>query len=456
MSLDLTHFFQACNPNKTLVLSNNSDRRYYIDFKAARSRNPTSVNLIDELCRTIIHSDRYSHQLFTGHIGCGKSTELHKLQYDLEQAGFHVVYLDSSEDLIMTDVDISDILLTVARQVSKSLIEVDISLDPRGFQGLLQRTWNILNSEVEVSGSATIPTVIPGANRITVNASTTREASIDLGIAKLSTKLKSNPDARARLRQHLEPQTDNLLDLINQELLRPATQTLLARGQKGLVAIVDSLDRLENTQERNQVEYIFGTRGENLRRLDCHIVYTTPLVLSFSNSIATLSDRFGGAPKVLPMVRVQSRDGTLYPEGIDLLRQMILARAFPDLPAPERQSYLSGIFDTPTTCDRLCIVSGGHIRNLLVLLIGCLQKQDPPLKRDTLEDVIAEQRDSLIRAIHADEWELLRQVKAQNAVVGEEGYQTLLRSLFVFEYRDSDGAWFGLNPILADAKQLEG
>lgn len=69
--------------------------------------------------------------------------------------------------------------------------------------------------------------------------------------------------------------------------------------------------------------------------------------------------------------------------------------------------------------------------------------------------MIAVQRDSLIRAISADEWELLHQVKAPKAVVGEEGYQTLLRSLFVFEYRDEDGTWFGLNPILAEAKQLE-
>lgn len=46
------------------------------------------------------------------------------------------------------------------------------------------------------------------------------------------------------------------------------------------------------------------------------------------------------------------------------------------------------------------------------------------------------------------------QVHAQKAVIGEEGYQTLLRSLFVFEYRDENGAWFGLNPILANAPEL--
>lgn len=218
---------------------------------------------------------------------------------------------------------------------------------------------------------------IPGIGKI--SASTSGEAAIDFGIAKLSAKLKNSPDARARLRQYLEPQTDNLIELINQELLQPANKALQAQGQKGLVVIVDSLDRVENTKERNQAEYLFVTRGEKMRQFNCHVVYTLPLVLTFSNSIGPLRDRFGGDPKVLPMVRVQSRDGTLCEAGITLLRQMILARAFPDLPAEERLQHLAEVFDDPTTCDRLCTVSGGHVRNLLVLLYGCLQKQDPPI-----------------------------------------------------------------------------
>jgi hypothetical protein len=269
MNLDPVKFFKACNPNKTLIVTNEIDRNYYIDFTKARSGKRTTVSLIDELYRTITRENT-SHQLFTGHIGCGKSTELGKLQYDLEREGFHVVYLDSSEDLVMTDVDISDILLSVSRQISKSLTAANIELHPAGFQGLLQKTWSILQSDVSVSGEGTIPLV----GKFTASSS---EVSADLlGIGKFSAKLKGNPDARARLRQHLEPQTDNLLELINKELLEPANRALQERGQKGLVAIVDSLDRLENTKERNQAEYIFVTRGEKLRQFHCHMVSTSP------------------------------------------------------------------------------------------------------------------------------------------------------------------------------------
>ena len=32
MKLDLTKFYQTCNPAKTIVLGNAEDRKYYIDF----------------------------------------------------------------------------------------------------------------------------------------------------------------------------------------------------------------------------------------------------------------------------------------------------------------------------------------------------------------------------------------------------------------------------------------
>jgi hypothetical protein len=69
--------------------------------------------------------------------------------------------------------------------------------------------------------------------------------------------------------------------------------------------------------------------------------------------------------------------------------------------------------------------------------------------------VIREYRDSLVLAITEEEWELLRQVVQQQSVSGEAGYDTLLRSLFVFEYVDKQGRWFGLNPVLAETGKVK-
>ena len=88
------------------------------------------------------------------------------------------------------------------------------------------------------------------------------------------------------------------------------------------------------------------------------MVYTIPLVLIFSNELSTLTNRFGVKPVVLPMVTAITRTQEDHPEGMPLLRQMVLARAFPYLSPDHRLMKITEVFETPETLDRLCRVSG--------------------------------------------------------------------------------------------------
>jgi hypothetical protein len=450
MKLDLYKFFQASNPAKTLEIAKDEDRQYYIDFSSVRGGN-----IIEELKRTItrLSPNSPTSQLFTGHIGCGKSTELLRLKIELEEEGFHVVYFESSQDLDMADVDITDILLAIAQQVSESIEKLKIQLQPRGFKALLKGVSDVLNTQIDLSGEANLP----GLG--TVSGNTEGEFSLALGIGKITAKTKAAPNLRSQLRQYLEPRTNNILEALNKELLDPANQQLKQLGQKGLVVIIDNLDRISNQPGptgRPQPEYLFVDRGEQLNKLNCHLVYTIPLILIFSNDLGQLTNRFGVEPKVLPMVPVQLPDGSDCEEGLALLRQMVLARAFPEIgDFQERLKLVSTVFDNPETLDRMCRVSGGHLRQLLVLLYTCLQKQDPPILRSSLESVITQRRHQLTRAIDPHEWQLLRQVAETKSVSGEDEYQTLLSSLFVFEYRYADDLWFDSTPILKEAREFK-
>ena len=433
-ALNLQRFYQACNPSKTLVMGDAADRQYYIDFSDVRG-----CKIVEELQRTIVRisPDDPTCQLFTGHIGCGKSTELQRLKTELELAGFHVVYFESSQDLDMADIDVSDILLSIARQVSTSLEAINIKEKSGYFSNLFREIGDFLQTPIELSA----------------------EAELSLGIAKISAKTKDSPQLRNQLRQYLEPRTNSILQAINEELLDKAVQQLKQRGQKGLVVIVDNLDRVDMrplASGRSLPEYLFIDRGEQLRRLKCHVVYTIPLALIFSNEYETLKNRLGGgiAPKVLPMVLVRQRDGSDYEPGISLLRQLVLTRDFPEVPWNTRLSLITELFDHPQTLDRLCRISGGHIRNLLGLLYSCLQRQDPPFSQSCLEAVIKDYRDDLLLAIDEHVWELLLEVVNQQSVKGESDYQILLRSMFVFEYRDTTGRWFGISPALAETEKI--
>jgi len=435
MVIDLDRFYQACNPSRPLIMGDAGERQYYIDFASVRGGR-----IIEELGRTItrISPNSPTCQLFTGHIGCGKSTELLRLKAELEKSQFHVVYFESTHVLEMVDVDITDILLAIAGQVSESLEKIKIKLQPGYFGRLFTEIVDFLQTPIELETSA----------------------ELSVGIAKITAKTKESPQLRRRLRDYLEPRTENILQSINNELLDKATKELKEKGKRGLVVIVDNLDRVALRplpSGRSQPEHLFIDRGDQLRKLNCHVVYTIPLFLMFSNDSAELQHRLGGgvAPKVLPMVPVRQRNSSISSEGMALMRQMVLARAFPEYLPDQRLTLIHHLFENPQSLDRLCLITGGHVRDLVGMMFACLRQQDPPFSRACLESVIRAHIDYRTKAITDDEWELIFQVVQQQAVRGEIEYQILLRSMFVFEYWDQNGAWFSVNPALEETQKFQ-
>ncbi|MEM9215084.1 MAG: P-loop NTPase fold protein [Cyanobacteria bacterium P01_F01_bin.150] len=432
---EFLRFFDACDPSRTLIPTEAEDQKYYVDFASVRGGR-----IIKTLERTILMQARLNKptcQLFTGHIGCGKSTELRKLQADLEEQNFHVVYFESTEDLDMADVDVTDVLLAITRQISVSLGEIGIQLSPGYFENLFGEMVDFLGAPIELSAQA--------------------KFSLPLGLGEILAKTRESPTLRQRLRQYLEPQTEKILTTLNKHVLKIANKKLRNHNKRGLVVLVDNLDRVDNRKlegaERSQPEYLFVDRGDQLRKLDCHVVYTIPLSLIFSNDYQALLNRFGGgiAPKTLPMVPVIQRNGNDHTEGLTLLKTMVMARAFPgvDMAIVCQISYVEQIFESEATLDRLCTMSGGHVRTLLGMLYRCLQEADPPIDLELLNRVIQEYSDRACLAVTPDEKEMLEIVHQTKKVTGEEGHETLLRSLFVFEYPgDQNGGWFDVNPLL--------
>ena len=99
--MDIKNFYNATDPSRALSIGKAEDRKYYIDFSSVRGGD-----IIQKIKRKITYwkPDDPTCDLFTGHIGCGKSTELLRLRAELEAEGFYVVYFESSEDLEMTDI----------------------------------------------------------------------------------------------------------------------------------------------------------------------------------------------------------------------------------------------------------------------------------------------------------------------------------------------------------------
>lgn len=433
--LDLPRFYQACNPIRPLTVSDPLDRQYFINFSEVRGGD-----VVSELGRTIavLYPNQPTAQLFTGHVGSGKSTELMRLKAYLESQSFHVVYFQSDQDLEMGNVEVTNVLMAITRRVSASLEENGIRLQPNYFQRLLQDIANLFNTSLDLT-----------------------ELSLATGMASVTLEARESNERLSQLQQYLEPRTRSIIEAINAELLQPAMERLAQEGKRGLVVVVDNLDRMDPVEKvgnRLQSDYLFIGRGEQLKGLACHVVYTVPLEMMFSDELPNLKNRFGDI-KVLPMVPVCTRDREIYEPGMALLRQMALARAFPERSPEERLAHLEEVFENAETLDRLCYISGGHMRNLMRLMYGCLVKQDPPFQRQTLETVISNERDDLASNLDDSEWSLLLQALERGRVQSDEDYNVLLRSLYLFEYRAPEPRWFGINPVLAETetyKQLSG
>ncbi|MGB6166439.1 MAG: hypothetical protein WBF52_02535 [Geitlerinemataceae cyanobacterium] len=444
MSLNLTQFYRACNPSRTLNMSEAEGRKYYIDFSSVRSHN-----IIDELQAniTLFSPKKPTFQLFTGHIGCGKTTELLRLKSILEEEGFQVVYFDSSQGIDLADTDIGEILLTIASYLSQSFAGFDLKSSMLIWQNLLQEAQQIFNREFAGGSTADVST-------IEIN----EMKSLSFALRKMTQHAKKNPELRVKLRQYWESRISLILQAINTELLEPAAVAIEQQGKKGLVTIVDNLDRLETVQKpwgRSQPEYVFVDRGELLCKLSCHMVYTIPLTLIFSKDSGRLTQRFGSAPKVLPTIPVRDRHGQSFAPGLVQLQQMVLARAFPDVAEDRRLALVPELFDHQQTLNRLCYISGGHARNLLRLLHRWIEKERRlPLSRNVLEVAIRERCRQLVLSLSEEEKGLLRQVVEQHRISGTENDQFLLRNLFVFEYQDDRGSWFDINPILFESREF--
>jgi hypothetical protein len=464
--LNCQEFYNACNPVEPLDFAIPKERQSYIDFSSVRGRQ-----VIDQMIKHISWGGNYTCQLFTGHIGCGKSTELLRLKTKLEEENkFFVVYFQAEEEVDPNDVDVSDILLAIARRIIKSLeedIRPPIRVTPNRFQSFLHDLAEFLNSQV-----TGLKIKIPKVGNLGIT-SRNQEHSLAFGIGEITLKAKDSPDLRALLRQYVEPRIKTILDIINSELIEPAINQLKQQEKAGLVVIVDNLDKVADTPKndrRNQPEYLFIDRGQQLRQLNCHKVYTLPVNLVFSDENNKLTDFLGGgnAPIIIPMIPVKLRERDEKGKdqentaGMNLLRQMIMARAFPYRLEDERLTFITQVFDSEATLDHLCQISGGHVRILLRLLRQSLiveplnHQNSYCLSRTSLDEAIRQERERERLTIKSkDQWKLLAQVAKDREITASPEYQPLLKQSAIFEYNYKQEKWFDVNPILTETKEFK-
>ncbi len=218
------------------------------------------------------------------------------------------------------------------------------------------------------------------------------------------------------------------------------------------MVIGDSLDRIALTiqeGDRTSHEHIFIDRHEQLRSLDCYLIYTVPISLVYSDKCTVLEDYYGTV-QVLPMITTRDRQGHPDEAGVAKLKEMIERRA------EQAGSTLDQVFGDDSLLTDLCLSSGGHVRNLMLLVKTALRYTDTlPIPEQAAQRAKAELRETYRQAINEDEWTILAGVHRNKKMPNQDAYRKLLFNRCILEYHSLEGdqnqafvPWQDVHPLI--------
>jgi hypothetical protein len=443
MSDVLKQIYNACDPYKPAT------DEYYQDCSEARGSNA----LTHEFQRRLALANDYLCFLFTGHIGCGKSSELEQLRHALERptptgARYFPILLNVDDYIEERDVDTTDLLLAVVTELADTLREkVGVKLEDSYFVKRLNEITEFFLSDVEI-----------------------KEGELPLWGAKVKIqRLKRDPDARKKVREKLEPKMPTMLAEVNtvfEEARRALRNLDVERGEPpyhDFILILDNLEKVHRfTGKAEGLESqreLFLERASQLTAMKAHVVYTVPLPLARHDG-PQLGQCYDGEPFVLPMIKVTER-GTRRrcQPGIDCLRTLLQKR-LGDL-------ALNEVFQ-PDALDFLLTCSGGHVRSLMLFVQhACVYATNVPIPLAAAHRAIRQTVRAYSTAIHEHHWEKLARLDLspdQMVLGGDDDYLNMLENLSVLEYiNGGEGEdpfapaepWYAVNPIVRELRKFK-
>ena len=411
--------------------------RYYVDLSAVRKTEAIEgINII----LNFQEPEKHKTILFTGHRGCGKSTELKRIQKQWE-AEYRVIYLEANEETDINDISYTDLYLIVIKQVEFELRKLGLSFDSQllnnfesWFKEITEETEESVEASISVSGEATLGAGVPGI--------------VPPFLAKLLVKLlaqiKGSGKQRTTIRKILEKDIARLKLDINL-LLNDGLKKL--RGKypeyKDFLIIFDNLDRVEpKISDRLFFEY-----AAQLQELNCTIIYTVPISAVYSST--NLNNSFGN-PNIMPMINIYQ----LERDRCDLNYNQTNLDAVASL--IEKRVEIEAVFESREDLLELAKASGGHVRQLVQMMqTACLTASSRSHSKIQAEDVtyaIKQQQFNFERILLEEYYPILAKVCLSKNVNTDEIGQSLLFNISILEYNGND-RWNYVNPVI---KQIDG
>ena len=401
----------------------------YVETQAARGSEKTFVQLARKFgwdpATNAFFAPNEKHVLFFGHIGSGKTTELRRYASQLNQSKrFYVVEVDVLAKLDRNNLHYTEALMAMAEALLEHMVADGYSLDEAVLTPI--RNWFTTTIKTHATSrelSAELKTGVQVGGGIP-------------GLVKLfagfTSAFKTGASQKSEWRQEIRNCFTTLAAAFN-KLIRAAEGELKKTGRaERVLFLLDGTDKMrgEDTQQ------FFVQDAEQLLAIQTLAIYTAPLDLKYDGRLGGKLD----ADMVLPMIKLQERDGSRCEAGWTALQGLLLQRADRSL------------FASDDDINRLVEFSGGHPRELLRLLKLCCEFADTNIDAPVVQRAIDKLASDYRYFLKPGDHTLLKTIDSNPAHGGnDERAQELLHRLALLQY--NEGKWRRSHPVV---RTLEG
>ncbi|MCF6278684.1 MAG: hypothetical protein L3J16_08050 [Anaerolineales bacterium] len=349
---------------------------------------------------------------FSGHRGCGKSTELLHLLGDPEiQKKYWPINFSIRQDADIIDLDFRDVLLAIGGRLFREYRSSGGEL-PNQLLKELDSWKGKIEQEIETIAGGRVSTEIG--------------AGIDSFFINAGLRMKLEPATRIEIRQTFEKDITGLIAVIN-----AIARAIYVKERRYPLVLIDDMDKPELEKARA----IFHDRREIMTQPDCAIVYTVSSALFYSKEFDAIRDQ----AVFLPNINLyRQADEGLSQQGYDTLRKCIDLRMSPHLIEDE-------------AIDLAIQYSGGVFREMARIMrtsIGrARRRQAQVIELEDVESSATEIRNEYRRILDREDIKLLQTIHKTKRLVFTDRLRPLLQLLAILEYRDGDN-WCDIHPVL--------
>ncbi|MBI4570189.1 MAG: AAA family ATPase, partial [Planctomycetes bacterium] len=317
---------------------------FHVDFSASRGGLKVWEEILTQV-KFASDAGKPARVGFFGQRGCGKTSDLRAFMKEAEKEGYFVVYVDCVEQVNPFEFEYSDLLFVIASEATNRLDTAGVSFD----RSRLQQVENWFREVTKVSIETTEKAV-----------ELATEASAGVGFFKffkfyaaIKARLRAGHVDKVEFRKRLQAHPRALVENVN-EVLKEAAGAVKNKCPRGVIVILDSLDRYSSTMVRAQ----FAENFKVFDDLTAALVVTSHLSLMNERDEKTASSLFE-RPVFCPCLAVRPRDGKQgsVTDGMKAFEEVLATRI-----------NFSKVFASDEVWREVIRLSGGNAQQLLNLI----------------------------------------------------------------------------------------